>query len=91
MEKIVSAPVAKMDERLIHQLSCSADHLKLSHMKLASGAGHDMAHLSRIAPVAMVFIPCRAGLSHCPEEFTTPQAIARGSAVITRSVIDFAG
>ena len=91
MEKIVSAPVAKMDERLIHQLSCSADHLKLSHMKLASGAGHDMAHLSRIAPVAMVFIPCRAGLSHCPEEFTTPQAIARGSAVITRSVIDLAG
>ena len=48
------------------------------------------AHLSRFAPAAMIFIPCQDGLSHCPEEFTSADSIARGAAVLVRSVLALA-
>jgi len=91
MELISAAKVAPMDKTLRAQLARSADELELSHIDVSSGAGHDMAHMSRIAPAAMIFIPCQDGLSHCPEEFTTTEAIAKGSAVLTRTVLTLAG
>lgn len=91
MELISAAKVAPMNETLRGHLARSADELELSHINISSGAGHDMAHMSRIAPAAMIFIPCQNGLSHCPEEFTTTEAIAKGSAVLTRTVLTLAG
>jgi len=91
MDPISAANVAPMDGSLRTHLKNSAEALGLSHISIASGAGHDMAHMSRIAPAAMIFIPCRDGLSHCPEEFATPEAIARGSAVLTHTVLTLAG
>jgi N-carbamoyl-L-amino-acid hydrolase len=90
IERISAASVAYMDDPLRERLTRAADHLGLGHINLSSGAGHDMAHMSRIAPAAMIFIPCKGGLSHCPEEFTTPDAIARGSAVLIRTLLDLA-
>ena len=91
MDPISAANVAPMDGSLRTHLKNSAEALGLSHISIASGAGHDMAHMSRIAPAAMIFIPCEDGLSHCPEEFATPEAIARGSAVLTHTVLKLAG
>ena len=91
MELTSAAKVAPMNETLRVHLARSADELELSHVNVSSGAGHDMAHMSRIAPAAMIFIPCQDGLSHCPEEFTTKEAIAKGSAVLTRTVLTLAG
>ena len=91
MDPISAANVAPMDGSLRTHLKNSAEALGLSHISIASGAGHDMAHMSRIAPAAMIFIPCEDGLSHCPEEFATPEAIARGSAVLTHTVLTLAG
>ena len=91
MDPISAANVAPMDGSLRTHLKNSAEALGLSHISIASGAGHDMAHMSRIAPAAMIFIPCKDGLSHCPEEFATPEAIARGSAVLTHTVLKLAG
>ncbi|MGC6453106.1 MAG: Zn-dependent hydrolase [Candidatus Puniceispirillaceae bacterium] len=91
MEPISAANVAPMDSSLRTHLANSTEELGLSHINIASGAGHDMAHMSRIAPAAMIFIPCKDGLSHCPEEFATSEAIARGSAVLTHTVLMLAG
>ena len=91
MDPISAANVAPMDSSLQTHLKNSAEALKLRHISIASGAGHDMAHMSRIAPAAMIFTPCKDGLSHCPEEFATPEAIARGSAVLTHTVLKLAG
>jgi len=91
MDPISAANVAPMDNALRTHLTNSSEALGLSHISIASGAGHDMAHMSRIAPAAMIFIPCEDGLSHCPEEFATPEAIARGSAVLTHTVLKLAG
>ncbi len=74
-------------------ISCDADltHLLLEALAattgtrrtLTSGAGHDGVALSKICPIAMLFIRCRDGLSHHPDEYASPEDIATGIAVIT--------
>jgi N-carbamoyl-L-amino-acid hydrolase len=88
---LASADIAPMDSGLMQNLSDAAAVNGLSAVKLASGAGHDTAHLSRIAPAAIIFIPCRDGLSHCPEEFASNEAIAKGASVLTSCVLALAG
>jgi N-carbamoyl-L-amino-acid hydrolase len=88
---LAAANVAPMDSGLMQNLSDAAEINGLSAIKLASGAGHDTAHLSRFAPAAIIFIPCRDGLSHCPEEFTSNEAIAKGAWVLTSCVLALAG
>ncbi len=89
--QLAAASVAPMDEGLMDRLTTESRALGLSVMPISSGAGHDTAHLSRFAPAAMIFIPCKDGLSHCPEEFSSPDAIAKGAAVIIRTVLALAG
>ncbi len=74
------------DAHLRGLLAQAADGLGLSAIPLASGAGHDAAFVSRIAPSAMLFIPCRGGKSHAPEEWAEPNAIAAGAAVLLETV-----
>jgi len=56
-------------------------------LSLASGAGHDGVIVSRLTPVAMLFVRCRNGLSHHPEEFVHPRDLAAALGV----VVDFLG
>jgi len=79
------------DEALRDQLDRSAQSLGLSAMPLASGAGHDAAFVASLAPAAMVFVPCKEGKSHTPEEWAEPEAIAAGAAVILDAVRRFDG
>ena len=64
----------------------AARDLGLGEADLPSGAGHDTAFMSRICPSAMVFVPCRAGKSHAPEEWADREAIAAGAAVIYQAI-----
>ena len=91
MKPLAAADIAPMDAGLMQTLADAAAINGLSAIKLSSGAGHDTAHLSRFAPAAMIFIPCRDGLSHCPEEFTSNAAIAKGAWVLTSCVLALAG
>jgi N-carbamoyl-L-amino-acid hydrolase len=77
------------DEKLRRLLESAANELGLSSIDIASGAGHDSAFLSLIAPAAMVFIPCKDGASHCPEEWSEPQEITAGTAVILEALLAF--
>ena len=81
------AAPAHGDSGLCAALINAAEKLGLTHRRMTSGAGHDAAHFSRIAPVAMVFTPCRDGRSHCPEEWAEPGEIAAGAATILRAVL----
>ena len=60
--------------------------LGLSESDLPSGAGHDAAFMSRICLSAMIFVPCRAGKSHAPEEWSDREQIAAGAAAIYQAV-----
>ncbi|HUN98524.1 MAG TPA: Zn-dependent hydrolase [Bradyrhizobium sp.] len=79
------SPVA-CDPELRAALSKAAGDLGLGQTDLPSGAGHDAAFMSRICRSAMVFVPCRAGKSHAPEEWSEKDEIAAGAAVILQAV-----
>jgi N-carbamoyl-L-amino-acid hydrolase len=79
-------PPAACDPALRAMLHQSAVELGLGVTDLASGAGHDTAFMTRICPSAMVFVPCRDGKSHAPEEWAERDAIAAGAAVMLRTV-----
>src|SRR5262249_50799058 len=48
------------------------------YQKMVSRAYHDSLFMARVAPTGMLFIPCRGGVSHRPDEYASPEAIAAG-------------
>jgi len=59
----------------------------LSTADLPSGAVHDAGEISRLAPMGMIFVPSRDGISHAPQEFSTWDDVANGTEVLYRSVL----
>lgn len=59
-------------------------------MPMVSRAYHDSLFMSRIAPVAMLFIPCRNGYSHRPDEYASPEDIERGVLVLAEALATLA-
>jgi N-carbamoyl-L-amino-acid hydrolase len=59
----------------------------LSSTRLPSGAGHDGVFVARIAPMGMIFVPCKDGRSHTPEEWAEPADCARGTRVLAETLL----
>lgn len=78
-----------MDTALVGLLESAAQACGASYLRMASGAGHDAAFIARIAPASMIFVPCRDGRSHCPEEWADTDDIALGAEVMAEAVIAF--
>ncbi len=53
---------------------------------MISRAYHDSLFMARVAPEGMIFIPCKGGISHRPDESATPLDIGRGVAVLARTL-----
>jgi beta-ureidopropionase / N-carbamoyl-L-amino-acid hydrolase len=60
-----------------------------SALDVVSGAQHDAAYVARVAPASMIFVPCRDGISHNEEEFTSKEQCMRGAQVLLQSVLDY--
>jgi N-carbamoyl-L-amino-acid hydrolase len=56
---------------------------------MVSGAGHDAAYVARVAPTAMIFVPCRGGISHNEAEHCTQEQCAAGAQVLLQAVLDY--
>jgi len=67
---------------IIEAIAAAAAARGLRAASLISRAYHDSLFMSRVAPTGMIFIPCRGGVSHRPDEYASPDAIARGVAVL---------
>lgn len=76
-----------MDAGLLDRLAAAAGRVGAQARRIVSGAGHDAAFIARIAPAAMVFVPCLGGRSHCPEEWAEATDIALGAQVLAETVI----
>jgi ureidoglycolate amidohydrolase len=63
----------------------------LNFLNMVSRAYHDSLFMSQIAPVGMLFIPCRNGYSHRPDEYASPEDIARGTLVLAETLRSLAG
>lgn len=65
----------------------AARGLDVPYRVLTSGASHDAQQVNRVTPTGMVFVPSRGGLSHVPEEWTSPVEIATGARVLGESLL----
>jgi N-carbamoyl-L-amino-acid hydrolase len=88
-------PPARCSAPIIAAIEATSRDLGLTSRPMVSRAYHDALFMARIAPTGMIFIPCRGGISHRPEEYAPPDAIARGIAVLAgtlaRLASDFEG
>jgi len=75
---------------IIEALSQSCRKHELKFIPMVSRAYHDSLFMARIAPVAMLFIPCRNGYSHRPDEYASPEDIARGTLVLAETLATLA-
>jgi N-carbamoyl-L-amino-acid hydrolase len=60
----------------------SARAVGVPHRRLTSGASHDANHMAALCPIGLLFIPCREGRSHCPEEWAEAAHLATGARVL---------
>src|SRR6202050_4366390 len=71
---------------IIDALSESCRKHQAKFLSMVSRAYHDSLFIARIAPVAMLFIPCRNGYSHRPDEYAAPEDIVRGALVLAETL-----
>ena len=89
MQKIWHQPEVRFDPDCVASVRTAAALSGYSARDMVSGAGHDAAYISRVAPSAMVFVPCRGGISHNEAEFTAKEQCAAGAQVLLQAVLDF--
>ncbi len=58
------------------------------HQDIISGAGHDAVYMARIAPSAMIFVPCVGGISHNEIEDAKPEDLTAGCNVLLNTVLE---
>ena len=71
---------------VVEALSNACRKHRQTFLPMISRAYHDSLFMSRIAPTAMLFIPCRNGYSHRPDEYASPEDIARGTLVLAETL-----
>lgn len=77
---------AVCDARIVDALIQSCQAQSRRFLSMVSRAYHDSLFMSRICPVGMLFIPCRKGVSHRPDEYASPEDIANGIQVLAETL-----
>lgn len=84
-EQTMQHPATPCSPELSELLARSVEAVQSRNLSLVSGAGHDAVVMANLAPVAMLFVRCREGLSHHPDEFAAPEDLE----ISLRVVVDF--
>ena len=79
------APVP-MDSDVIRTIEAACRRAGVAYRRMPSGAGHDAMNMAKLAPAGMIFIPCRRGVSHNPDEYAAPEDILTGIDVLTETL-----
>jgi len=87
-EQIWYSPPVPFDADCVALVRQAAEDFGYSHRDIVSGAGHDACYISRVAPTAMVFVPCENGISHNEAENATPDDLAAGCNVLFQAVVE---
>ncbi len=87
-EKVSDAAPAICSDAVRAAIAKAGGSLGRTVIDLPSGAGHDAMHLAGAGPIGMIFIPCRGGRSHCPEEWVEPADLAAGAEVLYETVLE---
>ena len=86
VEILNADPPAKGAPEVIQAVEAAADEAQLESMQMVSRAYHDTLFMARVCPVGMIFIPSKDGVSHRPDEYSSPQEIAAGVRVLAETL-----
>ena len=81
-------PPTHFDPRLVDAVENAAAMLGYSHRRITSGAGHDACNLNTVMPAAMVFVPCKDGISHNEVEDASKADIGAGCQILLQAMIE---
>jgi ureidoglycolate amidohydrolase len=90
-EELINADApAQSSPHILETLEQICTEESIPYKKMVSRAYHDSLFMARIAPIAMIFIPCRNGVSHRPDEYAAPADIARGTHILAAALAKLA-
>lgn len=87
LDMIWHNPPVKFDEACVSAIETAAKDSGLPWRRMVSGAGHDACQVARRVPTAMVFVPCREGLSHNEAEWAEPNHLEAGCNVLLQAAL----
>lgn len=90
LTRIWDSPPVAFDPACIAAVAAGAAAEGLPAQEIVSGAGHDSVYTARVLPTAMIFVPCKDGLSHNPAESATPEHCAAGAQTLLNAVVAYA-
>ncbi|MFM0083392.1 Zn-dependent hydrolase [Paraburkholderia sediminicola] len=90
VEQVVYFPPQPFAADLVAAVQQGADTLGFSSMDVISGAGHDAVYLARVAPAAMIFVPCKDGISHNEIEDARADHLEAGCNVLLQAMLNAA-
>jgi len=89
LKTIMTQPPVHFDADCVAAVRAAAQVSGYSIREMMSGAGHDAAYVARVAPAAMVFVPCKDGISHNEVEYSSKEQCAAGAQVLLQAVLDY--
>jgi N-carbamoyl-L-amino-acid hydrolase len=87
--KLYDIAAVRFDPECVAAVRAAAQGLGYPHRDIISGAGHDAVHMAAITPSAMIFVPCKDGLSHNEAESATRQDCAAGAQVLLEAALAY--
>jgi len=89
IKNIWTQGATQFDAGCIAAVRAAAKVSGYSTRDMISGAGHDAAYVSRVAPASMIFVPCKDGISHNEAESSSKEQCAAGAQVLLQAVLDY--
>jgi beta-ureidopropionase / N-carbamoyl-L-amino-acid hydrolase len=90
-EEVVYFPPCRFDADCVAAVRAGTQASGYSAIEIVSGAGHDAVYVARVAPTAMIFVPCKEGISHNELEDAKPEHLAAGCNVLLHAMLSRAG
>ena len=87
LQQVDHFPASRFDASCIGAVRAATEALGYPHREMVSGAGHDAIYIARVAPTAMIFVPCRDGISHNETEDARPEHLEAGANVLLHAVL----
>ena len=87
---LTSDKPVELSEKIRSVITEAAKTCGAAYQDIHSGAGHDAMNVALIAPTGMIFIPCRQGISHNPEEYAAAEDIRIGADVLAETLYQLA-
>lgn len=91
VEQIWRKEPTVFDKKLVDAVEAATEEMGYSHRRITSGAGHDACNLAGVVPAAMIFVPCKDGVSHNELEDATQADCTAGANVLLHTVLSLAG